>query len=181
MADLDLNLSKLFNFAKPVELNKNSNEYTAEEVKENFDLLQKDEKGNVSLEAGAKLFEMMYMDKDVDEAQDDFLAAIEAISGIDGDASSFSVQDFQGANEYFQNVLSDYVDESEESNNNTKTDMEKKLGFDVVSTEDEKIKYNDDGSAYVEVEEWSSGSGKNDCLKRIIENNYDLLIKLNIN
>ena len=174
MSNLDLNLSKLFNFAKPAELNKNSNEYTAEEVKENFDLLQKDEKGNVSLEAGAKLFEMMYMDKNVDEAEDDFLAAMEAISGIDGDASSFSVQDFQGANEYFQNVLSDYATESEETTNNSKTDLEKKLGFDVVSTEDDKIKYNDDGSAYIEVEEWSSNSGKNDCLKRIIENNYDL-------
>lgn len=189
MSDLDLNLSKLFNFVKPAELNKNSNEYTTEEVKENFDLLQKDEKGNVSLEAGAKLFEMMYMDKDVDEAEDDFLAAIEAISGIDGDASSFSLQDFQGANEYFQNVLSDYATESEGFNNDTidglksfagqlqsqkSTDLEEKLGFDVISTDDDKIKYNDDGSAYVEVEEWSSGSGKNDCLKRIIENNYDL-------
>lgn len=84
---------------------------------------------------------------DIDELGEEYAYFVEMFGGVQGDDADVSAEEI--------NTLVGQINSS-------------------ALKENDKIKYNDDGSAYVEVEPWSNDSSQNNCLERIVANNYDL-------
>ena len=185
MVDFNAKISGFFNKIED-NFGKSDNEKTSmkdvktEELQEIFDTALKD--GEASTVVVANLFGNAFLNGknsqvSMEDLDTEYVKIFNELAGMDGTDTSFSQAEIDVIMDYYADpaqAAEDFNKKADGILNSEKAQLAKLLGSEVISTDDNKVKYDDDGSAYVEVEAWSHDSGKNDCLKRIISNNYDL-------
>ena len=112
------------------------------------------------------------------DLEQDYLDAWNQIAALDGNDAEFS--------ETERDIIVDYLQTSETFNakaeqllsnscNKEKiAQLEEELGYSVSLKDDDRVQYDEDGSGYVNVQSWNWTVTDNNCLERIIRNNYDL-------
>ena len=201
MVDFSTNINNFFkqidSFMEKVDSRKEStSQISSEELKNIFDDAMED--GTALKSEVATLFANAFINSpeaqtSIEDIEASFVEIFDEISNLDGNSAEFSqdeinlivdyVKRTEEMNEEFnsraENLNSSADNESDESTNSTlddtrRADLEKELGFDLVMISDERVQRDDEGNAFVLVENWSNETKDNNCLERIIRNNYDL-------